>query len=81
MYLKTILNLFKGGFTLPNGAQVLLFLYKLHHNPEIYPNPDEFNPDNFLLENTQSRPSFAYCPFSAGPRNCIGKYTKCYRRV
>lgn len=62
-----------GGYTLPKGTPVLLFLYKLHQNSEIYPNPEEFNPDRFLLENAQNRSPYAYCPFSAGPRNCIGQ--------
>lgn len=61
------------GYTLPRGASVTLFLYKMHHDPEIFPNPEEFNPDNFLPERVQNRPPYAYCPFSAGPRNCIGQ--------
>lgn len=61
------------GYTLPKGASVTLFLYKMLHNPKYFPNPEEFNPDNFLPEITYNRPPFAYCPFSAGPRNCIGQ--------
>lgn len=60
------------GYFLPKGASVNLFLHKVFHNPKYFPNPEEFNPDNFLPEITYNRPPFAYCPFSAGPRNCIG---------
>nr|CAD7453386.1 unnamed protein product [Timema tahoe] len=60
------------GFTLPIGTTAVIATYKLHRRPDIYPNPDEFNPDNFLPENTNNRHYYAYIPFSAGPRSCVG---------
>lgn len=61
------------GYKLAKGSIINLHIYDLHHNPDIYPDPEKFDPDRFLPENSQKRHPFAYLPFSAGPRNCIGK--------
>jgi cytochrome P450 len=39
-------------------------------NPEYYPNPQNFDPSRF--EKMDGKHPFAFIPFSAGPRNCIG---------
>jgi cytochrome P450 len=46
----------------------------LHYDPEIYPQPDSFNPERFTEEGKKTR-DISFMPFGAGPRNCIGKIT------
>ncbi|XP_049865564.1 cytochrome P450 4g15-like [Pectinophora gossypiella] len=58
---------------LPAGSTVVVATYKIHRSPKYYKNPDVFDPDNFLPENTQNRHYYSYIPFSAGPRSCVGR--------
>lgn len=61
------------GYTIPSGTTTLIVVYQLHRDPTVFSNPDKYNPDNFLPENCSKRHPYAYIPFSAGPRNCIGQ--------
>lgn len=59
-------------FTIPKGMLVLVPVYGIHHDPDIYENPEEFDPNRFSPEQIQQRPSGSFLPFGDGPRNCIG---------
>ncbi|XP_033747773.1 cytochrome P450 4F22-like isoform X1 [Pecten maximus] len=61
------------GEIVPIGQMVLVVIYNTHHNPEVWENSTEFDPERFSPENIEKRDPFAYVPFSAGPRNCIGQ--------
>lgn len=65
------------GYFIPKGTILQLHIFDLHRDPRIYPDPIKFDPDRFLPENYNNRHPFAYLPFSAGPRNCIGKQLLC----
>ncbi|XP_049837550.1 cytochrome P450 4C1-like isoform X2 [Schistocerca gregaria] len=62
-----------GGYTVPEGCTIFLNIRQTHRDPDQWPNPEFFDPDNFLPDRVQGRHPYAYVPFSAGPRNCIGQ--------
>ncbi|KAG8286049.1 cytochrome P450 4c21-like isoform X1 [Homalodisca vitripennis] len=59
--------------TLPAGSRVALMLHAMGWNKERFPNPEQFQPERFSPEQKRLRHNYSFVPFSAGPRNCIGK--------
>jgi len=70
-----------GGFQVPAGTNVLLPLYLLHRHPRFWKDPDRFAPERFAPEHEAERPRFAYMPFAAGPRHCIGETFALYEML
>jgi cytochrome P450 len=66
------------GYTVPPGTDVLLCLYLLHRHPRYWKEPEAFRPERFDAEHEAERPRFAYMPFAAGPRHCIGETLALY---
>uniref|UniRef100_UPI00358FF019 cytochrome P450 3A19-like n=1 Tax=Myxine glutinosa TaxID=7769 RepID=UPI00358FF019 len=61
-----------GGLHVPRGMVIGVPLFALHRDPSIWPEPEEFRPERFTKEAKEGRNPYAYLPFGAGPRNCIG---------
>ncbi|XP_058661087.1 thromboxane-A synthase [Ammospiza caudacuta] len=60
------------GQHIPAGAVIEIAVGHLHHNPEFWPDPEKFIPERFTEEAKKERHPFAYLPFGAGPRGCLG---------
>ncbi|KAJ7749420.1 cytochrome P450 [Mycena metata] len=61
-----------GGFIVPKGSQVTVALHSVMVNPEHWKDPLRFDPDRWGTEEVRKRHKYAYIPFAAGGRSCIG---------
>jgi cytochrome P450 len=61
------------GYRVPAGSAVMLSQWAVHRSPRYWDAPLTFDPDRWLDERADERHRFAYFPFGAGPRFCIGK--------
>jgi cytochrome P450 len=60
-----------GGWTYEPPAHLLGCIYLLHHDPDVYPEPEEFRPERFL----EGQPSpYTYLPWGGGRRRCPGSH-------
>lgn len=62
-----------GGYHIPAGAIVALSPYTLHRHPDFWSDPEKFDPERFTPEQEAGRHRYAYIPFGAGLRKCIGE--------
>lgn len=60
------------GVRIPRGVMVLPYIFGLHRDPELWPNPLVFDPSRFEDQAVASRHPAAHIPFGGGPRKCIG---------
>lgn len=58
------------------GHVLTIPVWSTHRDPNIFPNPEKFDPERFSERNRNSFDPMAYMPFGVGPRNCIGKIYK-----
>ena len=61
-----------GPYRIPKGAYLAITMYALHRHPAYWPDAERFDPERFAPNRGESRHSYCYLPFSAGPRACIG---------
>ncbi|PZC75222.1 hypothetical protein B5X24_HaOG200082 [Helicoverpa armigera] len=60
-----------GDLLVKKGSTVDVHIYELHHREDLFPDAEAFKPERFLTN--ELKHPYAYVPFSAGPRNCIGQ--------
>ena len=70
---------FVDGHNFPEGVELGVPIYGIHHNPIYYPSPFDFKPERWIVDEcgtTQEAVDLAraaFCPFSVGTRSCVGK--------
>jgi len=63
------------GYKIRKGRDIVFVSpYTLHRHPAYFPEPETFNPERFTPENEKKLARYAYMPFGAGPRICIGNH-------
>ena len=63
------------GYSVHKGRDIILVSpYTIHRRPDYFPTPEEFDPERFTPENEKKLARYAYLPFGAGPRVCIGNH-------
>lgn len=62
------------GATIKAGQELVICPWLLHRNPEIFPEPDSFNPTRWSGNARGALPRGSYLPFSIGPRSCLGEH-------
>ena len=58
--------------SIPKDTGVLIPVYAIHKDPNIYPDPEVYDPERFNEDAVAARHPMAFLPFGDGPRNCIG---------
>lgn len=61
------------GVTVPKETNIMIPIWSVHHDPDVYPDPEHFDPERFTAEAIMERNPYSYIPFSAGVRNCVGQ--------
>jgi cytochrome P450 len=60
------------GIRIPANSLILVLIYMTHRDPDVWPDPERFDPGRFLPDQARARPRHAYIPFAAGRRVCVG---------
>jgi cytochrome P450 len=62
------------GYTLPRNTIVILNIVGVQRRPELYPEPERFDPERFTPAREAQLPKQGFMPFGGGPRVCVGNH-------
>lgn len=62
------------GAVIEPNTRIFIPTWSFHHDPELFPDPENFDPERFSDENKHNIVPYSYMPFGEGPRICIGKF-------
>lgn len=62
------------GYPIPAGSMMMVANWYTHRHPDFWPEPEKFDPLRWTVEAEKARHAYAYLPFTAGPRICIGNH-------
>jgi len=63
-----------GKYSIPAGTNIYLCPYYTHRDPKLWSEPDKFHPEHFKNDGANLKHKYAFIPFSAGSRRCVGEY-------
>ncbi|KAI1736981.1 cytochrome P450 [Xylaria scruposa] len=61
-------------WTIPAGTPVGMTTILMHHNPQLYPNPEQFDPKRWMDIDERKKAEKTFAPFSKGARICVGMH-------
>jgi cytochrome P450 len=62
------------GYHIDANSLAIIFTYGTHRHPDYWQHPYAFYPEHFTPDQVETRPRYAYYPFGAGQRICIGNH-------
>ena len=62
------------GYRVKKGTLIAVGIYALHRDPQLWPDPERFDPDRFTAERMRARDRWEFLPFAGGARSCIGEH-------
>jgi cytochrome P450 len=71
---QAIVDVDIAGTRIPAGTPIIFSPYAMHRRPDVFPDPERFDPDRFTPEAESAMPRHAYLPFGGGRRICIGNH-------